>query len=91
MKMKRNSASSGGVAVLSSGLCSGAARASAVDAAQKKQAVEGLSKLLQENYVFPDVAKQVSDRLAAQLASGAYDTAGDARAFAMALTQTCRR
>lgn len=59
----------------------------ALDAPQRKQAVEGLSKLLQENYVFPDVAKQVSDRLAAQLASGAYDQAGDARAFAMALTQ----
>jgi retinol-binding protein 3 len=58
-----------------------------VDESQKKLAVEGLSKLLQENYVFPDVAKQMSDRLAGQLASGAYDKAGDARAFAMALTQ----
>lgn len=59
----------------------------AVDAPQKKQAVEGLSKLLQENYVFPDVAEQAAERLSAQLASGAYDKAGDARALAMALTQ----
>jgi hypothetical protein len=58
-----------------------------LDASQKTQAVEGLSKLLQENYVFPDVAKQAAERLSAQLASGAYDKAGDARAFAMALTQ----
>lgn len=58
-----------------------------LNASEKKQAVEGLSALLIKNYVFPDVAKKIADRLSQQLASGAYDKAPDARAFAMALTQ----
>jgi hypothetical protein len=58
-----------------------------LDASQKKQAIDGLSKLLAENYVFPEVAQKVSVHLSERLASGAYDKAGDAGAFARALTE----
>jgi len=59
----------------------------ALDAPQRKQAVESLSKALQENYVFPEVAQKAAQFVQRQLASGAYDKAADARAFAMALTE----
>jgi retinol-binding protein 3 len=57
-----------------------------VDAAQKKQAVESLSRLLKENYVFPDVAEKTGEFLQKQLASGAYDKADNAADLAQALT-----
>jgi hypothetical protein len=57
-----------------------------VDATQKKQAVEGLSRVLNENYVFPEVAAKAAEFLQKQLASGAYDKANDAAAFTRALT-----
>lgn len=58
-----------------------------VDAAQRKQAVQSLSKLLNENYVFPDVAAKAGEFLQQQLASGAYDKAENAAALAHALTK----
>lgn len=59
----------------------------ALDAAQKKQAVEELSNLLADNYVFPEVATKVSDVLRQNLAAGSYDSDGDASSFARALTR----
>lgn len=61
-----------------------------VDAAQKKEAVESLSVLLKENYVFPEVADKAAAQIQKQLASGAYDKVADARAFAQALTEDLR-
>ena len=58
-----------------------------VDGAQKKQAVESLSRSLKENYVFPDVAEKAAEFLQKQLASGAYDKLGNAADLAQALTK----
>jgi hypothetical protein len=54
--------------------------------AERKQVIEALAKQLQSNYVFPDVANQLSAKLIAKLAKGDYATANTANAFAEALT-----
>ena len=58
----------------------------AIDSAERKQVVEALAKQLQANYVFPDVANQLSTTLAGKLAKGDYAAANTANAFAEALT-----
>jgi len=54
--------------------------------AERKQVIEALAKQLQANYVFPDVAKELSAQLTAKLARGDYDRANTAKAFGDALT-----
>lgn len=58
----------------------------AIDGTERKQVIEALSKQLQANYVFPDIADQLSATLASKLAKGDYAAANTANAFADALT-----
>jgi hypothetical protein len=61
-----------------------------VDASQRKEAVNDLSKALKENYVFPEVAAHAAEFLQKQLASGAYDRDTAAVAFCDDLTRDLR-
>jgi retinol-binding protein 3 len=61
-----------------------------IDAAQRKQAVDDLCKLMKENYVFPDVAARTAEFIQKQLASGAYDRDTAAVAFCDDLTRDLR-
>lgn len=61
-----------------------------VDAATRKAVIAELSSQLKANYVFPDVAAQVAEALAAKEASGGYAQATDSDAFAGALSRDLR-
>jgi len=52
----------------------------------KEQAVESLSRLMNNHYVFPDVAKQTETHLKAQLKEGYFDQFENDEDFADALT-----
>jgi hypothetical protein len=56
------------------------------DAKVKQQSVKKISKLLDENYVFPDMAKKMGDLIKQNLAAGSYDSIDDPMKFAETLT-----
>jgi hypothetical protein len=58
-----------------------------VDAATKAGVVERLSKELNENYVFPEMGKKMSDDLKSKLAGREYDPITSSREFAERLTR----
>ncbi len=62
------------------------AQDAALTADFKKASIERLSELLNEQYVFPDVAKTTGEHLAKQLKAGRFDACTDVKSFAMALT-----
>ncbi len=53
----------------------------------KKSSVERIGQLLEERYVFPDVAKTTGEHLKKQLAAGVFDQCDGIPAFAEALTR----
>ncbi len=55
-------------------------------ATERQATVEAIGKLLDDHYVFPEVAKKTGASLAAKLKSGVYDRLDDPFAFAEALT-----
>ncbi|HEX7947130.1 MAG TPA: hypothetical protein VF495_20875, partial [Phenylobacterium sp.] len=57
-----------------------------IDAAERRQAVEQAAKSLREQYIYPDVGERAAAAIEAALASGAYDTLADRRAFAAWVT-----
>lgn len=57
-----------------------------VDDAVRAALVERVAELVQEHYVFPDVAEQIAARLRAKLVSGVYDRYVSAYDLASALT-----
>lgn len=57
-----------------------------VDAAERRAVVEQISRLLEAQYVFPEVAARSGAQLKQRLAAGAFDQLSDPRAFAGALT-----
>ena len=57
-----------------------------VTAAERKAVIESLAKTLDENFVFPDVAKKYAAMLRANLESGAYDQLSDPKDFAKRVT-----
>lgn len=59
----------------------------ALDAAQKQAIVDEVSKLLNENYIFPDTARKLEEALRAKLAAGGLDQPSDARAFAQTVSR----
>ncbi len=63
------------------------AQAPALDAAQKQAIVDEISKLLNDNYIFPETAKKLEEALRAKLQSGELDPLNDARAFAQAVSR----
>ena len=66
--------------------CSAAAQ-QGIDAAEKQTVIDSLSAMLEETYVFPDVAKRMSADLKQRLKSGGYQSINDAVLFADRLTQ----
>lgn len=62
------------------------AAARSVTAAEARKVVAELATQLEENFVFPDVARAYAARLRERLAGGAYDQFTDAKAFAAAVT-----
>jgi tetratricopeptide (TPR) repeat protein len=58
-----------------------------VDATERRAVVEQIARLLEENYVFPDVAARNGAQLNARLAAGAFDDMTDPQAYAEALTR----
>ena len=53
-----------------------------IDAATRQAVVRSLGEELRKNYVFPEVAEQVSKELSRKERAKAYDSATTARAFA---------
>ncbi len=56
------------------------------DTKVKQQTVKKITKLLNENYVFPETAKKMSELIKQKLSSGAYDSIDDPMKFAETLT-----
>jgi C-terminal processing protease CtpA/Prc len=52
--------------------------------------VDSIARALRRNYVWPDTAARMAERLAHQLRAGAYDTIADPAALAAALTHDLR-
>jgi len=61
-----------------------------VTAAEREQAIKGAIAKLNENYVFPDVAKKMGDAVAARAAKGEYASITSAKALADKLTADFR-
>lgn len=57
-----------------------------IDAAQRDQVVDKLAKELDENYVFPEVAKKMGEAIRARLAAREYDKIDTGQALAKQLT-----
>lgn len=56
------------------------------DSKVKQQTVKKISNLLDENYIFPDLAKKMGDLIKQNLAAGSYDGIDDPMKFAETLT-----
>lgn len=78
-----------GPALLAIGV-GGTAAKLAIDASARRQAVDGMSVQLDSFYVFPDVAKKISDSLHARLGRGAYDGYTNGIVFARELNEEVR-
>lgn len=65
-------------------------KAAPLDAHIKKQTIEKLVKMLDDNYVFPETAKKMREYLNSQLQNGAYDNITDAGEFSNKLTDDLR-
>lgn len=61
-----------------------------LNASMKADTIQSLSTLLQQDYLFPDVAIKMSTLLQTQLKKGAYDGINDPRKFAEKLTNDLR-
>jgi hypothetical protein len=68
-------------------LISQEAKNPAPDAAQKQAIVDEVSKLLEENYIFPETSKRIVDHIRTRLKNGDYDPSSGSREFAEALSQ----
>lgn len=58
-----------------------------VDAATRSKVIDDAIEALQKSYVFPEVAARMADDVRARQARGEYDSLGQSRAFARALTE----
>jgi hypothetical protein len=61
-----------------------------ITAAERDQVIKGSIAKLNENYVFPDVAKKMGEAVAARAAKGEYDSITSAKALADKLTADFR-
>ena len=61
-----------------------------VDAAERGRVIEGAVKMLNEYYVYPDIAKKMEDALKTHQAKGDYNSVTDGDAFAGLLTTHLR-
>jgi hypothetical protein len=58
----------------------------AVDAAKKQAIVDEVSKLLRENYIFPETSQKIEDYIGTRLKNGDYDKLSGSREFAEAVS-----
>ncbi|MBZ0202554.1 MAG: S41 family peptidase [Ignavibacteria bacterium] len=58
----------------------------AIDRKFKEQTVSKISKLLWDNYIFPETSKKMEDHIKSRLVSGAYDSINDIYKFSEILT-----
>ena len=58
-----------------------------IDKASQSKIIQTLSERLLANYVFPDIADQISSNLKNHLAKGDYDGSTEGKIFALALTE----
>lgn len=58
-----------------------------IDAAGRQQVIDGAARLLNEYYVFPDVAKRMEEAVRARAARGEYDKVASSREFAKLLME----
>ena len=63
---------------------------SPIAAEEARATVEDLARTLEENYVFPDIARKYAATLRAKAATGGYDGLGSAGAFADRVTADLR-
>lgn len=56
----------------------------------KKEVVDSLSRSLIKNYIFPDTARMMENKIRENLARGLYDTISNPRDFALKLTKDLR-
>lgn len=75
---------------IGSAFAQGQPPSAAIDAAGRHAVIESLAGQLQSKYVFPDVAKRLSDALIAKDAAGGYAKATNTEAFAEALSKDMR-
>lgn len=68
-------------------LCSQFVMAQSIDEAYQTQTIQTLNELLEQNYVFPDVAKKTTAHLNKQLKAGKFKSLNDLSSFAEALTK----
>ena len=61
-----------------------------IKAEEKREVVNAISNLLEENYVFPDMAKQMSESIKRKLERNEYSSFSDSREFARQLTEDLR-
>jgi hypothetical protein len=61
-----------------------------LDSAARRQVIEGAIQKLDQNYVFPDVAKRMGDAVRARLGRGEYDSVSDGATFARLLQEHFR-
>ncbi|HLP96340.1 MAG TPA: S41 family peptidase [Saprospiraceae bacterium] len=67
-------------------LCCAPLQAQTLSAEFKQQSVHQIGELLQQQYVFPEVAKTTAEHLEARLKAGAFDASNDLKSFAALLT-----
>jgi hypothetical protein len=78
----------GAMAVLSApGLIGQEPKNPPLDAAKRQAIVDEVSKLLEENYIFPETSKKLEQHIRTRLKNGEYDKLGGSREFAQALSQ----
>jgi retinol-binding protein 3 len=58
-----------------------------LDPQTKTQTVEKISKLLDDNYIFPETAKKMGEFIKSQLKGGVYESINDPMAFSETLTR----
>ena len=61
-----------------------------VTAAERKEAIEGAIRRLNDNYVFPEAAKKMEQSLRARVAKGEYDSITSAKELSKKLTDDLR-
>jgi hypothetical protein len=61
-----------------------------IDPKEQKTVIDSVSRLLADNYIFPDVAKKMADLLQANYKKGSYQGITSAPTFAQKLTEDLR-
>jgi hypothetical protein len=75
------------VSMTSPGLFSQDVKDMALDSAMRQAIVEEISRLLNDNYIFPETAKKMEEQIRMRFKNGYYDKLNGAREFAQAVSQ----